>query len=211
MGTSKRKLSNEIKKLLKEKPLSNINDTAPELTKKILTKKVLNESFDQEDTIDNSIRIITSQFISLKSNGFKGKTKQELVTDPVSQQEFLEMILDLIESSSIISSKILEKALKIVMGKFLEVDDFDAYSFAQVLFYEVVYQVLLGELNDNIKDIYEELDYNLIQNMVKNVTNQIMNTSVYSKVNSFIDRKISLNEILDEIATQTSQASFGEF
>lgn len=211
MGTSKRKLSNEIKKLLKEKPLSNINDTAPELTKKILTKKVLNESFDQEDTIDNSIRIITSQFISLKSNGFKGKTKQELVTDPVPQQEFLEMILDLIESSSIISSKILEKALKIVMGKFLEIDDFDAYSFAQVLFYEVVYQILLSELNDNIKDIYEELDYSLIQNMVKNVTNQIMNTSVYSKVNSFIDREISLNEILDEIATQTSQASFGEF
>lgn len=130
MGTSKRKLSNEIKKILKGQPLSNINETAPELTKKILSKKVLNESFDQEKTLDNSIRIITNQFISLKSSGFKGKTKKELVSDPISQQEFLEMILDLIESSTMIESKILEKALKIAMGKFFDVDEFDAYSFA---------------------------------------------------------------------------------
>ncbi|PFD96426.1 hypothetical protein COE15_07645 [Bacillus cereus] len=211
MGTSKRKLSSEIKKLLKEQPLSNINETAPELTKKILTKRALNECFDQEETLDHSIRMITSQFLSLKSNGFKGKTKKELVSDPISQQEFLEMILDLIESSSIIKSKILEKSLKIVMGKFLKVDDFDAYSFAQVLFYEIVYQILLGELIDNIKDIYEEIEYDLIQNMVKNVANQIMNKSVYSKVNLFIDRKISLTEISDEITIQTSQARFGEF
>jgi hypothetical protein len=211
MGTSKRKLSNEIKKLLKDQPLSNINDSAPELTKKILTKKVLNESFGQEEIFDNSIRIITSQFISLKSNGFKGKTKKELVSDPITQQEFLEMILDLIESSSDIESKILEKALKIVMGKFLEIDDFDAYSFAQVLFYEIIYQILLGELNDNIKDIYEDIEYEMIQKMVGNVANQIMNKSVYSKVNLFVDRKIPLIEILDEIASQTSEANFGEF
>jgi hypothetical protein len=211
MGTSKRKLSSEIKKILKGQPLSNINETAPELTKKILTKKTLNENFDQEETINHSIRIITSQFISLKSNGYKGKTKKELAIDPISQQEFLEMILELIEDSSIIESKILEKALKIVMGKFLELEEFDTYSFAQVLFYEIVYQILLGELNDNFKDIFEEIDYGLIQNMIKNVADQIMNDTVYSKVNAFIDRKVSLNEVLDEIAIQTSHASFGEF
>ncbi|MEK4069021.1 hypothetical protein [Peribacillus sp. FSL R5-0717] len=211
MGTSKRKLSNEIKKLLKDKPLSNLNDTAPELTKKILSKKILNENFDQEDIIDNSIKIITNQFLSLSSSGFKGKTKKELINDPITQQEFLEMILDLIENSIVIESKILEKALKIVMCKFLEVDEFDVYSFAQILFYEIVFQILLGELNDNIKDIFEEIEYDLIQNMVRNATNQVMNVAVYEKVNLFIERKISLNEVLDEIAKQTSNASFGEF
>lgn len=70
---------------------------------------------------------------------------------------------------------------------------------------------MLGELNDNLKDIYEEIEYDLIQGMVKNVANQIMNNTVYTKVNLFIDRKVSLSEIIDEIAIQTSQASFGEF
>jgi hypothetical protein len=211
MGTSKRKLSSEIKKILKAKPLSNLNETAPELTKKILTKKTLTKEFDQEQTIDHSIKIITKQFISLKSNGFKGKSKKELVNDPITQQEFLEMILDEIENATVIESKILEKSLKVVMCKFLEIEEFDAYSFAQVLFYEIVYQILIGELNDNIKDVYEDIDYDLIQEMVRNVADQIMNDTVYGKVNLFIDRKISLNEVLDEIATQTSKASFGEF
>jgi predicted hydrolase (HD superfamily) len=211
MGTSKRNLSNEIKKLLKGQPLSNINETAPGVTKKILTNKVLSENFDQEETINNSIRIITNQFNSLESNGFKGKTRKELVTDPISQQEFLELILEQIESDTLIQSKILEKALKIVMCKLLEIDEYDVYSFAQILFYEIVYQILLGELNDNIKDIYEEIEYELIQNMVRNVSNEIMNDTVYTKVNLFIDRKISLSQVLGEIANQTSRASFGDF
>lgn len=211
MGTSKRKLSNEIKKILNGRPLSNINDVAPELTKKILSEKALNDSFDNEITINNLISIIAKEFTTLDSAGFKGKSKQELITDHISKQEFIEMILDQVENSTIIESKILEKAFKIVMGKFLEVEEFDVYSFAQLLFFEIVYQILLSELNDNIKDIFEELEYNKIQNMVKNVTNQIMNEKVYIKVNLFIDRKISLDDILKEITIHTSQASFGDF
>jgi hypothetical protein len=211
MGTSKRNLTNEIKKLLKDKPFSEINETAPELTKKILTKKVLLDNFDQEDTFDNSIRIITNHFVSLKSNGFKGKSRTELAEDPITQQEFLELILDQIEESTIISSAILEKSLKIVMCKFLEKEQFDTYAFSQMLFYEIVYQILLGQLHDNIKDIYDEIDYKQIEGMVVNVTNQIMNTSVYSKVNQLVDRKITLTQVLEEIASQTSVASFGEF
>ncbi|MGG4342379.1 hypothetical protein [Paenibacillus lautus] len=211
MGTSKRKLSNEIKKLLKEKSLSSINESAPGLTKKILTKSNLGDNFDESETIGNSIRIISSQFVSLSHNGFKGKTKKELITDPISQQEFIEMILEMIETTTIIESKILEKSLKIVMCEFLEHDEFDVYEFAQLLFYQIIYQVLLGDLNDNIKDIHEELDYELIQNMVKNAANQIMNDKVYTKVNLFIDRKVLLVDVLDEIIVQTSNASFGEF
>ncbi|PEM44312.1 hypothetical protein [Bacillus toyonensis] len=211
MGTSKRNLSGEIKNLLKRETLENINNSAPKLTKKILTEKVLKDTFDQEKTIDISLKIITNQFISLNSRGFNGKEKKELVMDSISQQEFLEMILEQIESSTTIQSKILEKALKIVMCKFLELEHFDTYTFAQTLFYEIIYQILLKELHDNIKDIYEEIEYNLIQKMVTNVANKIMNSVVYAKVNLFIDRKISLNDVLEEISKQTSTASFGEF
>ncbi|SEB20899.1 hypothetical protein [Paenibacillus sp. 276b] len=211
MGTSKRKLSSEIKKMLKNKSLTNLNETAPEISKKILSEKILNEKFDKSDIIDNSIRIIHRQFLSLQSSGFKGKSKEELLLDSITQQEFLEMILDLIENDTTINSKILEKSLKIVMCKFFEIDEFEIYEFAQVLFYEIVYQILLGELNDNIKDIYDELNYELIQKMVKNMTDRIMNNNVYDKVNEFIDRKISLRKVLNEISIQTTNASFGEF
>ncbi|CAM4019507.1 hypothetical protein [Mesobacillus zeae] len=211
MGTSKRKLSSDIKKILKQKPITQLNETAPELSKKILNPNHLSSSFDTEDTINESIKIITKHFITISSNGFKGKTKKELASDSITQQEFIEMILDQIENQAYINSEILEKSLKIVMCKFLEIEEFDVYSFAHHLFYEIIYQVLLGDLNDNIKDVFEDFNYDLIKKMVKNLTDQIMNDSVYEKVNLFIDRKLYLKDVLIHISKQTSNASFGEF
>ncbi|MCM3549921.1 hypothetical protein M4D48_15190 [Alkalihalobacillus clausii] len=197
--------------IYQEKTLPDVNNSAPELTKKILTKKVLSANFEQEESINNSIKVISSQFLSLNTSGFNGKQRQDLIEDPMLQDEFLDMILEKIEELKEIESSIFEKALKIVMCRFLKESQFELYSFAQLLFYEVVYQTLITDLHDNLKDIFEELEYNLIEKMVRQATNQIMNESVFRKVNLFIEKKISLNDVLSEIATQTSEAKFGEF
>jgi hypothetical protein len=211
LGTSKRNLNSEIRKILKEKPLSNINEVAPNLTKKILTKRILSENFSQEETLQNAIHTVINRFNSLTANGFKGKSKKDITEDPISKDEFINMILEEIEEENKINSKYLEKSLKIVMSKVLGNDEFDIYTFAQLLFYEIIRQILIGQLTDNIKDTYEDISYDLIQGMVETATKQIVNNSVYTKVSLFIDKKISLNEVFDEIINQTSNASFGEF
>lgn len=212
MGTSKRNLSNDIKKILRQKPLSDINETAPLVSKEILKLPALSRAFDEEETIEQSIRVISNQFISLQSNGFKGKSRKEIIDDPLTQEDFIEMIIEEIEHSTIINSTILERALKIVMSLFLLSDkEFDVYSFAHLLFYEIIKQILLGGLRDNLKDIYEELPSKKIEKMVKNATDEIVNTAIHEKVNQFVDKKISLKNVLTEIIIQTSSATFGEF
>jgi len=210
MGTSKRRINAKIKKMLTDKSLTEINEDAPSISEIILTKENLNQGFDEESTVTNTIHIINQKFTSLSIAGYKGKTKKDLSEDELTQQEFFEMILDEIENEKVIESKILKKSLKIVMYKFLD-KEFDAYSFTQILFHQVVYELLLTELNDTLKDGFDELSYPKIKEMVNLLTSKIMNQNMHEKINLFVDKKISLEEILDSIITETSNAEFGDF
>lgn len=211
MGTSKKNLNDQIKKLLKEKPLDQLSEFAPEVSKIALSNELLTDSLDNEKTLHTSIEVVTKKFISLGSNGYKGKTKRELIEDDLTQQEFLEMVLKEIEEESKINSVILEKSLKIVMTKLLDQDLYDVYVFSQLLFYQVVHNLLLKELQETLKDSYEELSYSQIREMVTSLTDEIMNTEVYTVINDFVDRKIAFNKLLEIITSATNKADFGEF
>lgn len=211
MGTSKKNMNNEIKKLLKQKPLDQLNDFAPDISKVVLSQESLTKSLDNEEVVNTTIDVVTKRFISLGDNGYKGKTKKEISEDELTQQEFLEMILKEIEDESKINSKVLEKALKIVMSQLLEEESFDVYVFSQLLFYQVVYQLLLSELYETLKDSYEDLSYIQIKKMVSSLTDKIMNNEVCSKVNEFVDRKVSFSNLLEIITKATDNAEFGVF
>lgn len=210
MGTSKRRLNAKIKKLLKDLRLDEINESAPVISDLILTQTNLKREFDTEETVNNSIDIITKNFKMLSTDGFNGKTKEEVSEDTLTQQEFLEAILDEIEHEKVIKSKILNKSLRIVMVNFIKTE-FDIYSFTQLLFHQIIYQLLSKELNDTLKDGFDQLEYDAIGQMVNSLTSKIMNQSMYNSINLFIDKKVSLEQVLNEITTQTSEAHFGEF
>ncbi|WP_066303977.1 hypothetical protein [Bacillus sp. FJAT-29814] len=211
MGTSKKNMNNEIKKMLKEKPLDQLNVFAPDISKVVLSQESLTKSLDNEEVVNTTIEVVTKRFISLGNSGYKGKTKKEIIEDELTQQEFLEMILKEIEDGSKINSKVLEKALKIVMTQLLEEESFDVYVFSQLLFYQVVYQLLLSELYETLKDSYEDLSYIQIKKMVTSLTDKIMNNEVCSKVNDFVDRKVSFSNLLEVITKATDNAEFGVF
>jgi hypothetical protein len=197
--------------LLKEKPLEQLNTYAPEVSRIVLSKEYLINSFDNEQTILTSINVVKNRFNSLGINGFKGKSKKEILVDDITQQELFEIILKEIEEESKINSKVLEKSLKIVMTKLLGEESFDVYIFSQLLFYQVVYQLLINELYETLKDSYVELSYSQISEMVTSLTDNIMNTNVYSKINEFVERKIAFNDLLEIIINATNNAEFGEF
>src|SRR5699024_7306703 len=103
-----------------------------------------------------------------------------------------------------------KKSLKITMHKFLT-EDFDIYSFTQLLFHQVVFELLITELNDTLKDGFNELSYSKIKEMVSLLTIKIMNQKIYNKINLFVDNKITLEQILENIMTETTNAAFGDF
>lgn len=214
MGTSKRNLSQKVRNLLQDINQEDLNDKAPQIVKTVLTKKILDENIGSEKVIINTINIVKNKFNSLTIGGFKGKSKKELSIDPMSRTEFIDMILEQIETEEIINSTILSKSLNIVLTKMLmrsSNEEFDVYSFAQLLFYEIVKQLLVGQLTDNIKDKFKNMEYGNIESMIASATNKIINESVYAHINKFVDRKIGLNEVLNNIVAQTSNVKFGEF
>ncbi|MFJ7738066.1 hypothetical protein ACIQ2D_17255 [Lysinibacillus sp. NPDC097287] len=83
MGTSKRKLNKEIKKMLQDVPVEKINDKTPDVTKKIITLKRINTEFLDEETLNKCISIISNQFEVLSKEGFNGITQQEIKTIPL--------------------------------------------------------------------------------------------------------------------------------
>ncbi|WP_139150522.1 hypothetical protein [Planococcus glaciei] len=211
MGTSKRNIEKKVKELLEGKPYQELNVSAPELSKKILTKKELISQLADEDTIQESFITIKNSFLNLSGIGYKGKTKKEVLEDPLTQEEFINMILNEIENEEFLNKSILEKAYKIAMIKMLKKDDFDIYAFAHILFFHLIHQILLKQLYDTLKEVYEDLPYEKINNLILNLTNQIINDTIYDLVNNFVDKKLPLNSVLDRIIIETQNASFGEF
>lgn len=211
MGTSKRNLNKKIKKLLQDKPLNDIDTSALEVSKTIITRRELNQQLVDEETIQNFFSIISKNFSKLSSAGFGGKSKKEVLEDPLTMQEFLNMILDQIEDDEFFEKELLEKAYKISMTKMLQEDEFDLYSFAQVLFYHLIQLILEKELYDTLRDLYEDFTYQDIEKWISRLTNQIMNDSIYKLVDEFVDKKLPLKKVLDKIVEETKNSSFGEF
>ncbi|MGG2054654.1 hypothetical protein ABFY48_09650 [Lysinibacillus pakistanensis] len=210
MGTSKRRIQSKIKDILVNTPVNDLNLRAPQIAEIVLSKKQLSDTFQSEDFTNETISFIYNQFNSFHSSGFNGKSKKEVLEDTISKEEFLNSILEAIEEEFGIDSKILLKALKITMAKFIEVE-FDSYSFAQLLFYEVVTQLLITDLQETMKDSYETLTYEEIKKMVSISADSIMNVAVYEKINDFVSKKCNVSDILELIHQRTSEALFGDF
>jgi len=211
MGTSKKHMNDKIRNLLKDTDFKDIDKYAPEISRVALTKDTLSKSLDDEKTVNKSIEIITKRFVTIGQKGYKGKSKKELLEDQITLQEFLELVLEEIESETKIESKILQKSLRIVMTKLLNEDTEDSHISAQLLFYQVTYFLLEKELYETLKESYSSLSYIKIKEMVSSLSDRIMNNEVYDKINDFVDKKISLSQLLDIIIKATDDAKFGEF
>jgi hypothetical protein len=209
MGTSKRRLNDKIKTLLRNQPLTDLSKNAPEVTREILTNRVLERNLN-ETVLLRSFDVVSNAFITAKASGYNGRTLKELKEDEISREEFFESIIGEIEKEAIIDSKILKKAFKLVMVQFLD-GEFDVAIFAQLLFYKVIFLILEQEFYDTLRDIYEELSRKQIEIILTNATDRIFTATVNNEIQRFIKKEIPLTSVLQKIREQTSQVTFGEF
>lgn len=213
MGTSKRKLNKEIKKMLQDVPVEKINDKTPDVTKKIITLKRINTEFLDEETLNKCISIISNQFEVLSKEGFNGITQQEIKNDPITTEQFINHILDLIdnEDNLFADKALLERSFKITMTNCLKNEDLVLTSFIKKLLFNVVKQILIGELHDTLKEVYDELNYDDIELMVNNVSNQIIDNETQRKIDQYIAKDLEFSEVLKSVVEAAKNVTFGEF
>lgn len=56
MGTSKRRLNDKIKTLLRNQPLTDLSKNAPEVTREILTNRVLERNLNETVLLRSRVR-----------------------------------------------------------------------------------------------------------------------------------------------------------
>ncbi|WP_107943254.1 hypothetical protein [Metasolibacillus fluoroglycofenilyticus] len=213
MGTSKRKLNKAIKEMLHDVPVEKINDKTPDVTKKILTLKRINSEFLEEPTLNKCIGIIFNQFDVLSTGGFNGVSKEEIKNDPITIEHFVNHILDLIDSEDnlFVNKALLERSFKITMTDCLKNEDLDLNSFIKKLLFNVIKQILIGELHDTLKEVYDELNYEDIGLMVNNVSNQIIDNETQRKIEQYIAKELEFKQVLKSVVEAAGNVSFGEF
>ncbi|UJW58775.1 hypothetical protein HXZ66_15785 [Bacillus sp. A116_S68] len=210
MGTSKRNINNKIKEILQGTSKEKLNEKAVEISESIITEKSLKETIYNEQSFYVSLDTINSNFKSLNSEGYKGKSKKDLEEDPLTRDEFIDKILIEIENETKIDSDLLKKSLKIVMIKFMN-EEFDIYAFAQLLFYQITYELLFKELNDTLVESISNVSYEEIKEMAEYNTTKLMDAETYNLINNLVDRKISLDSVITTIVKKTENAKFGDF
>lgn len=213
MGTSKRKVNKAIKEMLHDVPVEEINDKTPDVTKKILTLKRIDSEFLDEPILSKCIGIIFNQFEALNTGGFNGVSKEEIKNDPITIEHFVNHILDLIDSEDnlFVDKALLERSFKITMTDCLKNEELELNNFIKKLLFNVVKQILIGELHDTLKEVYDELDYQDIGSMVNNVANQVINNETQYKVEQYIAKEIEFKQVLKTIVEAANNVSFGEF
>ncbi|WP_139993860.1 hypothetical protein [Kurthia sp. Dielmo] len=93
----------------------------------------------------------------------------------------------------------------------LKNEDLNLNNFIEKLLFNVVKQILIGELHDTLKEVYDELDYDDISSMVNNVANQVIDNETKNKIKQYIAKEIEFKQVLKTIVEAANNVSFGEF
>lgn len=213
MGTSKRSINDSIKNILKDVPFDTINSKSPEVSKKIITEKRIVKELGDNSVLERCIGIVGGYFQKIKVEGFEGSSYEELKKGSVSTEEFINTIIDEIDSeeSVLLDKHLLEKSLKMTLTDCVMNDELDVEYLVIKLLLNVVNNILSTELHDTLKDIYGEIEYEQIDNMIKNLSKKIVHLEVNSKIKGYIAKEVSYEEMIAEVVKSTEAATFGEF
>ncbi|MFJ7738067.1 hypothetical protein ACIQ2D_17260 [Lysinibacillus sp. NPDC097287] len=97
------------------------------------------------------------------------------------------------------------------MTNCLKNEDLVLTSFIKKLLFNVVKQILIGELHDTLKEVYDELDYEDIGSMVNNVANQVINNETQRRIEQYIAKELEFKQVLKSVVEAAKNVSFGEF
>lgn len=213
MGTSKAKINNKVKDLLKDVPIEKIDERTPEISKNILSIRNLKKEFLDEEIMESCVETIQVRLKALFVEGMNGKPAKEIIQDEIGIAEFIDSVLEEIDKDDclFVEKDILEKSFKITMAECVKDEIVDVESLVLKLLYNTIKQLLIGDLNDTLKIVYEDLSFDQIEKMAINVTEQIMNESIKSTVHEYLNKELSFEKILAKITEETNNVTFGEF
>lgn len=115
------------------------------------------------------------------------------------------------EDNLFVDKALLERSFKITITECLKNEDLNLNNFIEKLLFNVVKQILIGELHDTLKEVYDELDYEDIGAMVNNVANQVIDNETKHEIEKYLAKELPFRQVLKSVVEAANNVSFGEF
>ncbi|QYY41514.1 hypothetical protein ACKE5C_11385 [Aneurinibacillus thermoaerophilus] len=216
MGTSRRKTSDKVKKLLEKQKEQDIKKALPKVTSVVLTPKLLGHIFNEKE-FKTIVSVGIAGLSALKSGSFSADYNfgEDLVScdllkeNPLTLNQVIDKILEAAEELDPNLSELLVTAFKLTMAKMIK-EEQDVHSFALELCIFLIYLLLQQELIEAFSDVFQEFGHKEINQLIKDLARKIAN-SIQTDINDFVQGKMELEALLQLISDKASDTTLGEF
>lgn len=216
MGTSSRKIDNQIKKYLKDKSKINVEDIIPELAVEVLTKRKMTDFFSDRD-----FETVLGVGLNALGSMFSGKFQEEfgyqgdIDDNPLTIQQIVDAILTIIEArGENIDSELLLRSLRSGLTKAIKDGETDEQKFAlfveEFCFY-LLYLLILESTIEALRDVYPEESMPNVDTLIKDSARRIVTTNLIGDIRKLITGQINVASLISIIKDNANKIKVGEF
>lgn len=211
MGTSKKNINRDVKKLLQQLGKQDIKKSIPQATSLVLDEQRITKELNKD-----SFKVLLQQGItgisSMKSEGqFGGISYDEIQSNESIFNEFLEKLIELAEEEFKDEfSEILLQAFRLAITTILK-ENIDIDGFISEFTYYLIYLIVQTELIEVFSDVYLEIPHDEINLLIKIQARKIVSEELTSLIKGYLSSKISLKELITSVVKRAEAIEFGEF
>ncbi|MEO3945784.1 hypothetical protein [Gorillibacterium sp. CAU 1737] len=210
MGTSKRKSSEKIKKLLLEGDRQDIQKVIPQVTSEVLTNKRITKELEK-DQLRVLIKTAVGSIGGLRAGGFGGFIYEEVLGDPLTLTQCIEKILELAEGEFEGEfSELLLQAFRMALAWTIN-EEKEINQFLIEFCSNLIFLIVQEEAIEAISDIYIEVSHEQINGLIKRQAKRIVNEELAATINEYMQQRLSLKELVSTIVERAEKVEFGEF
>lgn len=190
MGTNKSKINNLIAKKVKGRPVDEVKEKLPEITKMIRGNYIRDEISEQG--FQSIVGVVGGKLKNLYINEDEVEGIQ---VDEVKREEWIEEILELIENNLDDVSIVLEKALHLALAKTVREKE-DAENFVYNLLYYMVFLGLENTMQGALGTVDKGMTIPQIREIfITPIADKIFEEDIKIQIPSLLRKELSLDEV----------------
>lgn len=211
MGTSKKHINRNVKKLLEQLGKHEIGKSIPQATTLVLNEERITKEIGKE-----SFKILLEKGIScingiITDGQFGGITYDEVKNDESIFNEFLDKLIELAEEDLKDKfSELLLQAFRLAITETLK-DGKSIDDFISEFTYYLIYLIVQNEIIEAFSDVYLEVPHEDINALIKLQARKIVTTELASLIKRYMKSEISLKKLVLFIVKRAETIEIGEF
>ncbi|WP_044481516.1 hypothetical protein [Paenibacillus antibioticophila] len=210
MGTSKRRASEKIKKLLSDGIRQDIEKAIPQVTSEVLTDKRISREVEK-DQLRILIKAAIGGIDGIRQGGFYGFEYKEILNNHLTMTQCIEKILEYAESEFKGEfSEILLQAFRMAIALTIN-EEKGTNDFLVEFCVNLIFLIVQEESIEAISDVYIDISHEQINLLIKGQARKIVNEEISTLITQYLQHELELKNLVAKIVERAEQVELGEF